>query len=114
MKTIEEILAMDDTQTEVVSVPEWKTDVPVVSMSSEERSAVEKKWSKMKPSDDPGAFRYDILSRSMKKEDGTPFGTEDQFKALMKKNANAIERLFEVACRVSAWSKKDVEEIAKN
>lgn len=114
MKTIEEILATDDAHRETVPVPEWGTDVLVVSMSAEERADIEKRWARKDASSDPAAFRADILERSLKKQDGTPFATTEQIKALLKKNANAVESVFEKACQVSGFSKKDVKELEKN
>lgn len=113
--SIEDILAMDDTHRETVTIPEWNNaEVLVVSMTADERSEMEKSWYKKEAASDPKAFRLDILQRTVKKEDGTPFGTPEQFAALMAKNAMAVERLFDAGCKLSAWSKKDVEEITKN
>jgi len=115
MKTIEEILGTDDAHRETITVPEWSTDVLVVSMTAAERADIEKKWAKKSASDDPAQFRVDILERSLKKVDGkTPFGTPEQIKQLIGKNANAVERVFEAACKVSAFSKQDVRELEKN
>ena len=114
MKTIEEILATDDSHREDVSIAEWSTIVPVCSMTAEERADIEKRWSKKDASSDPGAFRLDVLERTLKYPDGKAFGSPEQIKALMAKNANAIEKLFSTACRLSGLSKKDVEELEKN
>lgn len=114
MKSIEEILATDDAHRETVPVPEWGTDVLVVSMTAEERADIEKKWSKKDATSDPAAFRVDVLERSLKKQDLTPFATPDQIRALMKKNAHAIERLFGAATAISAFNKEDVENLTKN
>ena len=45
MKTIEEILAKDDSHRETVNIPEWETDVLIVSMTAQERADIEKLWS---------------------------------------------------------------------
>lgn len=114
MKTIEEILATDDAHREVVTCPEWGTDVLVVSMSAEERSDVEKRWGKKDVASDPGGFRTDVLERTLKKQDLTPFATPEQIKLLMKKNGGPVERLFEKGCKISGLSKEDVKELEKN
>ena len=112
---IEDILAYDDTHRETVTVREWNNaHVLVVSMTAMERAEIEKRWSRKDATGDPAAFRADVLERSLKNEDGTPLATTEQIKALMGKNANAIERLFEAACRVSGFNNKDVEELGKN
>lgn len=112
--TIEEILALDDSHQRSVAVPEWKTEVLVGSMSADERAGIEKRWLNKKPSDDPSGFRRDVLEKSLKNPDGTPFGTAEQIAALMGKNAGAVERLFEVAFAINGFGKKDVEDLEKN
>ena len=114
MISIEDVLAKDDAHRESVRVEEWGADVTIISMTAQERSDIEKKYSGVKASSDPAGFRLDILSRSIKKDDGSPWGTPEQFKALLNKNASAIETLFEKACEVSGFSKKDVKELEKN
>src|SRR5688572_8468677 len=114
MATIEEILSKDDAHREEVTVKEWGLSVPVVSMTATERSDVEKRWSKKDAASDPAAFRLDVLSRTLKYPDGKPFGTPEQYAALMSKNANAVETVLEAGCRLSGLSKKDVEAIEKN
>lgn len=114
MISIEEILAKDDAHRESVSVPEWGADILVTSMTAQERSEIEKKYSNGKASSDPASFRVDILARSIKREDGSPWGTADQFKALLLKNANAVETVFEKACQVSGFTQKDVKTLEKN
>ena len=112
---IEEILSLDDIKKEIVSVPEWGKDITVVSMSAEERSDIEKRWgSKKNAEQHPAEFKHDVLSLSVKKDNGEPWGTADQFKQLMKKNGKAIDRLFDAALKVSGYTKEAVEEIAKN
>lgn len=110
-----DILAYDDAHRETVTVPEWNNaHVTVSSMTALERADIEKRWSKKEAATDPAAFRADVLERSLKKDDGTPLATTDEIQKLMQKNAKAIERLFEAACRVSGFSRHDVEELGKN
>lgn len=113
-KTIDDILAIDDTQRKTIPIPEWETDITVFSMSADERAAVEQKWSNKKASTDPRQFRIDVLSKCLKKADGSPLVSEEQMKKLMTKNANAVERVFEAACSISAFSNADVKELEKN
>lgn len=115
MITIEDILKYDDAHRETVKVAEWgDAEVTVFSMTAQERSDIERMWSKKDAASDPAAFRLHILERTVKNPDGTTFATPEQFKALMGKNAAAVEKVFEAGCKVSGFSKKDVEEIAKN
>lgn len=112
---IEEILALDDAHREEVTVPEWNgAKLLVMSMTGAERAEIEKRWSRKEASSDPAAFRADVLERTLKKPDGSPFATPEQIKQLIGKNAQAIERLFEAACSVSGMTKKDVKELEGN
>lgn len=112
---IEDILKMDDAHRESVEVPEWnKSHISVCSMTALERAEIERRWSKKDATTDPAQFRADVLERCLKTPDGKPLGTSEQIMQLMGKNANAIERLFEAACRVSGFSNRDVENLAKN
>lgn len=114
MISIAEILAKDDAHRMDVRVAEWDAVITVVSMTAQERADIERRWSGAKASTDPAGFRVDILARSIKNQDGTPWGTPEQFKGLLAKNASAIETLFETACNVSGFTKKDVAELEKN
>ncbi len=113
--TVEDILKLDDSHRLTVRIPEWHdAELLVVSMTALERAEIEKRWAKKDAGADPGQFRADVLERSLKKPDGSPFATAEQMQRLMGKNANAVERLFEAACRVSGFSKRDVEDLEKN
>lgn len=114
MISIEDVLAKDDAHRESVRVDEWGVDVTIISMTAQERADIEKKYSGGKAINDPAGFRLDILSRSIKKDDGSPWGTPEQFKALLGKNSSAVEKLFEAACEVSGFTKKDVKALEKN
>ncbi len=110
MKTIEDILKLDDAHRTTVTVPEWgDAEVVVVSMTAAERADVEKRWAKKDASTDPAAFRLDILTPCLRQ-----WATPDQVKQLLGKNARAVERLFEAACKVSGFAKEDMEEQRKN
>lgn len=112
---IEQILALDDAHRETVKIPEWgNVELTLVSMTGVERAEVERRWSKKDASNDPAAFRADVLERTLKNADGTSFATPEQIKQLMGKNAQAVERLFEAGCRVSGMSKQDVKELEGN
>ena len=114
MKTVEEILALDDMHREVVKVPEWQdAEIPVGSMTARERAEIERLYSTKKAATDTAGFRVAVLSRSLKNGSG-PWATEEQIGKLMDKNAAAVERLFEAACRVNGFSNADVETLEGN
>lgn len=115
MIDIGDILKLDDLHRKVVVIPEWNgVEITVVSMTAAERADIERLWVKKDPSTDPAAFRIDILSRCIKRDDGTPWGTPEDFRLLMGKNSRAIERLYEAAEEVSGWNADTLETLEKN
>lgn len=109
MKTIDDILRLDDAHRRTVSVPEWETEVTLVSMTAAERAEIEKRWAKKDAASDPAAFRLDVLVPCLRE-----FATPAQVRELLGKNAKAVERLFSAACKVSGFSKGDMEDERKN
>lgn len=114
MKSVDEILALDDAHRELVPVPEWGESITVCSMTGEERADIERMWANRQASSDPAQFRADVLARTLKNGEGKPWCTFEQARSLLRKNAGAVERLFSAACRLSGLSKADVEELEKN
>lgn len=114
--TIEDILALEDASFKEVPIPQWgDRKIMVVSMTAEERSEMEKKWSHKQATSDPWGFRRDVLCQTVKKQDKTtPWGTPEQFDELRCKNAEAIETLFEAGCSLSGLRKKDIQELEGN
>ncbi len=113
----DEILQAKDLKTERVSVPEWGGDVLVRSMTGAERDAFEASILEKRGSD------YDVNMRNLRAklaawtivdEEGSRLFSEDDIKALSEKSAGALQRVFNVASRLSAIGPEDVEELAKN
>ncbi len=113
----DEILQAKDLKTERVSVPEWGGDVLVRSMTGAERDAFEASILEKRGSD------YDVNMRNLRAklaawtivdEEGNRLFSEDDIKALSEKSAGALQRVFNVASRLSAIGPEDVEELAKN
>src|SRR3990170_4464784 len=101
MIPITDVLALDDVEQLRITVKEWKNaEIIVSSMTALERADVEKRWAKKDATSDPAGFRSDILTACLKTEDGKPWATPEQIKQLMGKNAKAMERLFEAACKI--------------
>lgn len=86
----------------------------VKPMTGTERSTLEKMFMDNAPKDDPGGFRAAILVRCVCDDKRQPVFTEADKAALMKKNAGALELLFEAACKLNGFTKKDVEVLEKN
>jgi hypothetical protein len=110
MKTIDDVLQLDDAHRKTVLIPEWENmEIVIVSMTAAERADIERRWAKKDASTDPAAFRCDVLTACLKH-----WATAEQVKQLLGKNARAVERLFTAACEVSGFAKDDIEDERKN
>lgn len=116
--TPDEISAADDRQWEDVDVPEWRGTVRIASMSGTDRNAYQKAMvvlgSNGKPQGVDLSNQYArLLSKCLVGEDFQRlYVTDKQVAALGKKNGAVLERLVEVAKRVSGLSDKAVEDAA--
>lgn len=109
------VLQINDLPVHEVEVPQWGGSIGVRTMRADERAGIEKRFSKTKPSDDPGGFRRAILMATLVNEDGSAFlKDEEAAKQLMMKSAEAVEVLFEKACEINGFRQKDVEVVEKN
>lgn len=120
----DEILALSDVTTEDVHVPEWKTPafptgitLKVRGLSGTERDAFEESNYKKR------GDKYDInianirgrlVALSVVNDDGSRMFRDEDATALGKKNAAALDHIFEVARRLSGLTKADVDTLAKN
>jgi hypothetical protein len=125
--TAEEIFAIDDLKIEPVIVPFWSKDKPVYvrTITSGERADLEyelfvaeeklkqndadyRKWVMMR-------FKERFLFRVCVTADGARlFKDEDAITQLSKKNAGAVDYLYEKAREINRISEADIEELAKN
>src|SRR6266704_1000355 len=114
----ERILAVPDITTEAVDVPEWGGAVTVRGLTGDERDDFEATCVKgrgRKTEVNLRNFRAKLVARSCVAADGVSrlFSDEDAA-ALGKKSGAAINRVFEVAARLSGLTDADMEELAKN
>lgn len=112
----EAILSAADIQTEQVMVPEWGGAVLVRGLTGAERDAFEA--SVVVPgSKGGGSVRLEMLraklcARSIVDEQGARVFSDADVKALGAKSAAALQRVFNVAMRLSGLSDQDVESLA--
>lgn len=113
----EAILAVEDIKREQVPVPEWGGDVFVRGLTGTERDAFETSlWTgdgegkKFKAEN----IRAKLLVRSLVDESGQRLFRDEDEAALGGRNAAVLDRLFDVAQRLSGLGKKDVENAVKN
>ena len=113
-----EILEAVDIVTEEVAVPEWAGSVLVKAMTGAERDAFEE--SVLRKSAAGGYetimtnMRAKLLVRTLVDADGEQLFAAEDVAALGEKSAEVLDRLFDVASRLSGVSADDVEELAKN
>ncbi|WAZ20163.1 phage tail assembly chaperone [Streptomyces cinnabarinus] len=121
----DDILDCDDVVIEPVTVPEWgDRTVLVRGLSGEERDAWEASIRKIRPSLskkgeqeivlDQANARAKLLVKCIVKQDGARVFTDQQAPALGRKNGKSIDRLYDVATRLSGLSDDEEEAIEGN
>lgn len=111
------ILAVADVQFEDVDVPEWGGTVRVKSLTGKERDALESSMivGKGKNKDvSLSNLRAKLVARSVVDEQGRTIFTDEDIPALGAKSAAALNRVYEVAQRLSGVTQEDVDELTKN
>lgn len=110
----DDIMASDDLVTEEVDVPEWGGVVIVRALSGVERDAYEGGIFTGKTGEyNLQNIRARLASRTMIDENGKRLFSDAQVDKLGLKSAAALDKVFEVAQRLSRLTKKDVEELTK-
>lgn len=113
--TRDQILQLEDRNSEIVQVPEWGGEVKVVALSGAQRDAYEMQM--LKASDGGKTLdnlRARLVAASVVDEKGKPLFNANDIVALGNKSAAALDRIFTVAQRLSAFSDKDVDEVLGN
>lgn len=114
--TRENILAADDLGRELVSVPEWGGDVYVRGLTGKERDAFEAGMIDQRGKSQTvnlQNIRAKLAGLSICDENGKRIFTDADLAALAGKSAVALNRVFEVARRLSGLGDDDVKELAK-
>ena len=117
MLTRGEILNAQDIQTEEVHVPEWGGTVLVRALDGEERDALEASMIQGKGKNaqvNLKNLRAKLVARSIVDENGKRLFEDGDIPALAKKSAAALNRVYEVAQRLSGITPEDVDELTKN
>ena len=121
------ILAKNDVQTEEVEVPEWGGSVLVRGMSGTEREAFEKARTREVPSGNRNArragqtttefsrerLRAGLVCACAVDERGNRLFTTEDLPALNDKSAAALERIVDVAMRLSGMDNNEIEKLAE-
>jgi hypothetical protein len=113
MLSRQEIIDCDDIQTEVVKVPEWNGEVMVKGLTLAEKDV----WSDSILIDGKASITgatAKLCALCMRDESGDPLFKEEDIPALQEKSAPAMDRIFQVAQRLSGIGQKEIEETVKN
>lgn len=114
MLTKAQILAADDMKRVSVQVPEWGGDVLVRPLTGCERDAIETRIVEDRKAGKPVAFRATLVAMSTCDEGGNLLFEESDIEALGVKSSAPLDRIYDVASRLSGFTKSDVKELEKN
>ena len=111
------ILAAKDIPTEVITVPEWGGDVLVKALTSEERDAWEnfcaeqrERWGTRIANN----IRASLAVRSVVDEEGKRLFTDAEVELIGAKAGSAVDRITDVAMRLSRIGTADLEQLKKS
>lgn len=112
------ILAAKDRVIEKVEVPEWEATVNIAAITGNERDEFEAwcvRGQESKAPDRARGTRAKLVAMALVDDDGSRVFGDDEIDLLGAKSAQVIDRLFDVALRVSGLpGAKAVEEAKKN
>lgn len=115
--TGEEILATDDLKREDVPIPEWDTFVTVQELTATARDEYESSIVQIVGDEtrvDSRNLRAKLVAISCVDENGEPLWTPDQVAAIGLKSATAIDRIVDVAKRLSGIGESELAEVGKD
>jgi hypothetical protein len=113
----EKILAANDLARESVEVPEWGCTLYLRIMTGTERDALESESMASRGGDSAANmrnFRARLIARVACDEAGVRIFSDSEIEALGAKSGLVLDRLYAIASRINGYTKKDVEDIAKN
>lgn len=110
------VLAMDDTKEEIVPVPEWGFRCRVVSLTGKQRDDFELAMIEGRGKNrqlNLRNMRAKLVALSIRHPENREqrIFNDQQIVALGDKNAGALQRVFEVAQKLSNLSDEDVDEL---
>jgi hypothetical protein len=116
------ILAAVDIETEKVPVPEWHDDVIIRGLTGEERDAYEGSRRQIRNFGTPQQeailvqdnMRANLLVKCIVDEAGNRIFTDKDAGLLGMKNGKVLDRLFDIAARLSGLNDEEAEAIEGN
>lgn len=116
--TPDQILSSQDLKTEVVEVPEWGGSVTVQELDAQARDSYEASLRSIRrdgsvvPVQDN--IRAKLVVRCLVNPDGSRMFSDEQTDDLGRKSATIVDRLFDVAARLSGLEDEDVKAEGKD
>jgi len=110
----EQILQADDLKRESVDTPEWGGEVLLRELRGRERDAFEEGSLDSKRNVMMTNMRARLVAMSAIDEEGERLFTAKEATELGDKSATALNRLFEVCCRLSGITESDVDKLEGN
>jgi hypothetical protein len=104
------ILAAGDYKLEKVTVPEWGGDVYIKTISGVDRDRFEEGYSEQRMKN----FRSRFLVLTLSDENGGRLFTDAEVEELGKKSSLVINRLFDKAWSLNAFTNEAVEELGND
>ena len=112
--TKDEILGADDLKRETVDIPEWGGEVLLRELRGRERDAFEEGSLDKQRNVSMVNMRARLVALSAIDEEGERLFTAKEALELGGKSATALNKLFEVCCKLSGITETDVDELEKN
>lgn len=112
-----DIIAVSDIKKEEVEVPEWGGSVMVYGLTGKQRGELEASVMEMNGQTQVmhlQNLKVMMCSLTLRDENGKRMFDTDEIGELGAKSAQALERIFEVAQRLSGMAPAEMENIAKN
>lgn len=112
------VLELQDVKTEVISIPEWDMEFTVKSLNGKERDKYETSVFQVSKNGqmvfNRDNLRAKLIALTVIDEDGDLVFEQSDVEALGNKNASALDKLYEVAERLSGLNKTAVVNAEKN
>lgn len=111
------ILNSPDLPIETVEIPEWGGSVMVRGLTAAERDSFESSLFEGKGKNRKEKFenlRARLITRTLVDENGNRIFQDSDADILGKKSAGAIDRIFNVAQKLSGISQQDVNELVQD
>jgi hypothetical protein len=114
MSLSQQILDCDDSTIEPIDLPEWGVTAFIRTMTGIERDSWDVYATKELAKNTKVNIRGKIVCICLCDEDGKRLFGDGQAEALSKKNAKALNRVYDAALKLNKMRDEDIEDLEKN